>query len=377
MDISTHSVFGNALRSLIIDATPHHSIALWHLRKLISEATAISPSPNGVLFKSDLQGQYSRDEKDAKQLDTYFTETRYDQKCLAAAFSSTPELESIIFEYDSMEAKLSKFRKQYCEISQHEMSRPFVSTLSALSSSPHLKVNRISISVQKQHGAISIGRLESIAPLLRTFDDCFEKLEVLKLHLRDWRDPGLGFELDTGRAPFIVRFLAKARNVRHLSLSCHSSFESDILGHMSRHCDFPKLETCWFALFSIFATDLLNVLKPSCQSLRSLDLRCMRLLDHDTTWSILLQSIIDSNGLLGSLELLRARQLFTLEGTMLQYGQSQSDTFEAEVSLTRSGQWRKESLDMLEHVSEKDARFLWHTAPFAYPFDVPSGVNFS
>jgi hypothetical protein len=239
VEISEHENFGPALQQLVVDATPQHSISLWQLRKRISEADPIFSEPDGVFFKSDLQEMYIEEEKEAKKLATFFNETRYDHKCLLAVFGQAQRLESIIFRYKGMDKKYGKFGRRYCESSQHEMSRPFVSTMAVIAASG-VRLKEVTIHHVDHYGAVSIGRLESVAPSLRNFASIFESLERLELDLRDWRHPDEGFELENGRAPFVVRFLAKARNVRHLSLGCYSSLQDDLIGEMARHCTFTS-----------------------------------------------------------------------------------------------------------------------------------------
>jgi hypothetical protein len=219
LKVSKHTAFGTALRHLVVDATPKHSMCLWQLRKRISEADAIFSDPNGVFFKSELQERYIAEEKEATELATFFNESRYDQKCLRAAFGPITQLESITFMYSGMEKKYGKFGRRYCESSQSEMSRPFVSTMTAVAASG-VQVKKICTSEHFSYGAVSVGRVESLAPSLRNFEGGFEKLEQLELNLRDWRYPDTGFELGSTRAPFVVRFLAKARNVKHLNIGC-------------------------------------------------------------------------------------------------------------------------------------------------------------
>jgi len=188
LDISKHTTFGNALRQLVVDATPKHSTSMWQLRKRISEADAIFSEPHGVFFKSELQERYIAEEKDATESATFFNESRYDQKCLRAAFDTIDQLESVTFMYTGMEKTYGKFGRRYCESSQHEMSRPFVSTMMAVAASG-IRVKKICTHKQFNYGAVSVGRVESLAPFLRNFDGVFEKLEQLELNLRDWRCP--------------------------------------------------------------------------------------------------------------------------------------------------------------------------------------------
>jgi hypothetical protein len=320
VEISAHADFGPALHYLSIDATPRHSIVLWQLRKRISESDAISSHPNGVFFKSELQEQYVNEEKTANEIATFFNETRYDQKCLRSIFEKARNLEGIKFGYEGMDKDYGKFRLEYCQSSQHEMSRPFVSTMAAIAASGiHLK--HISVHPLYNYGAISIGRLESLAPCLKNFDAAFENLDTLELNLRDWRQPDTGFELKDTRAPFAIRFLAKARNVKHLSLSCYSGLFDDLLGEMARHCTFTQLESCKLSHFRLHNTsDLTTLLAPSFSTLRGLELSYMELCNGSTSWVEFLRPLAASDAKLQALQWISLFSMFTNMTSNLPFG---------------------------------------------------------
>jgi hypothetical protein len=320
LEISIHPDFGPALHHLSINATPRHSILLWQLRKRISESEAISSQPNGVFFKSELQEQYIAEEKEAKELATFFNETRYDQKCLRAVFEKAQSLESIEFGYEGMDRDYGKFRLGYCQSSQHEMSRPFVSTMAAIAASG-IRVKEISVHPVDNHGAISIGRLESLAPSLRNFDGAFANLEKLDLNLRDWRQPDTGFELEETRTPFAVRFLAKARNVKYLRLSCYSGLVDDFFGEMARHCTFAKLEICKLSHFRLHnASDLTTLLAPSFLTLKHLELHYMELHDGSLSWMDLLRHLAASEDVFQALDRMSLFKMFTNTASNLPFG---------------------------------------------------------
>jgi hypothetical protein len=317
VEISEHAGFGSALQHLHIDATPRHSILLWQLRKPLFEASAFFSELDDVLFKSELQELYVEKEKEAKAVATFFNETRYDQKCLRAVFSRVQSLESIVFRYEGMDKDYGKFVRRYCESSQHEMSRPFISTMAVVAASG-IHVRRITVDPSNAYGAVSVGRLESLAPSLRSFETIFESLEELDLNLRDWRCPEEGFELENARAPFLVRFLAKARNLRHLSIGCYSILHNDLVGEMARHCVFPYLETCQLSHFRLrTASDLINFLGPSSVRLTSLTLSHIILIDDDVGWPDLLRHLASSQDALQALEWMRLIKLFTKTGARL------------------------------------------------------------
>lgn len=339
LKVSEHADFGSALQHLRINATPTHSVSLWQLRKRISECDAITSDPYGVLFKSELQEQYVKEEAEAKDLATFFNETRHDQKCLRAVFKKIDCLESITLEYRGMDKMFGKFSRRYCEASQHEMSRPFVSTMKAVADAG-IYVKVIRTDAQFHHGAISIGRLESLAPVLKSFDSAFDKLERLEIALRDWRRPDAGFELETTRAPFIVRFLAKARHVKCLSLSCYSSLDVELFGEVARYCKFTRLETCRLGNMIVRdASELCQLLAPSYSTLRDLSLTHLLLWDnHLFTWRDFLEHLASDDDILPALERLsvsrptigRIGNLESSLGTVF-YGTMGHKTWRAEI----------------------------------------------
>jgi hypothetical protein len=368
VEISGHEAFGTALQHLIINATPKHSISLWQLRKRISEADAIFSESSGLFFKSDLQEQYIAEEKEATEVATFFNETRYDQKCLRAVFARIKRLEKITFEYEGMEKKYGKFGRRYCESSQHEMSRPFVSTMTALAASG-THVREICTGDHFNYGAVSIGRLESLAPYLCNFDAVFEKLERLELNLRDWRYPDTGFELETSRAPFVVRFLAKARNVRHLDIGCYSSLDNDLISGLARHCTFEKLETCKLAYFRVQnASDLFGLLAPSNATLRHLSLSHVVLRDQEMSWADLVNHLASSSDILPGMECLSLSKLFTKIGSRLR---DMSLGAEETMHLGAKGHvsmWRDEVPFYTQRFTESASGPAWHLGAVAYPF---------
>ncbi len=370
LNIAAHAELGNALQHLIIDATPWLSVRLWHARKRLSEAEAIFgpfPAPADSVL-SIVEQKYLEDRKTATNIAAFFNETRYDQKCLKTIFARLSVLESVVFLYEGMDKKFGKFGRRYCEASQHEMSRPFVSTLAAIAASG-IPVKVISTHHIHKYGAISIGRLESLAPSLRNFDHVFEKLEVLKLNLRDWRDPDTGFELDTNRAPFAIRFLAKAKNIKSLDLSCYSTLENDMLGEMARHCHFPCLQKCTLALLRINnANDLITLLEPSKYSLKSLCLSYILNQDRVSSWPALLRRLASTTTMLTVLEELQLVNLYSHVGRKLLY-----DEFGEKLKLSLGvegnvGRWRKTLLERVDGFALGSPGPAWHLASSVYPF---------
>ena len=312
-EISNHTDFGIALQNLIIDATPHYSLSLWKMRRRSADAGHITPVPDdedGSKLIRRLAHDYEKLQEEADSMAKLLNETRFDIKCLTTVFKRVMNLESIAFKYQGMEERYSKFGRRYCKATQHEMSRPFVSTMSAIAASG-VQVKAVILHPQHVHGAVSVGRLESLAPSLRYFNKAFERLDTLQLNLRDWRSLDLGFELERTRAPFVVRFLAACVNVRVLELSCFSNLEEDLFGEMARACHFNKLEMCKLAMFRINrASDLFTLFAPSHGCLVDLSLSNILLADEETTWPQLFGNMAVSTNCFKVLETLELNNLF-------------------------------------------------------------------
>jgi hypothetical protein len=362
-DISRHDVFGTALRDLIIDATPYHARDLWAMQLRISEAHAIFTPYGTVSANPELEKQYRVDVKKAEKDATLLNETRYDQKCLISCFSKLLSLDSITFEYRGMSSDYAKFCRRYCERSQHEMSRPFVSTMSAIASTK-IQVNNILLSKKYHYGAISIGRLESLAPNLWAFDHAFEHLSTLQLNLRDWRPADEGFEIEIIRAPFIVRFLAHARHVRTLELSCYSMLEPDLFAAMATDCHFKRLEVCKLSIIQIPSVSAFRAFfsHPS-KTLKSLSLQYVLLADQDVGWPDLLSGLQDDAHVLCRLEDLHVENLFTVEGRTVWIDGYLSRCFGQEGQV---GGWRNETVDEFD----MQRRQTWRAGAVDYPFNV-------
>jgi len=363
-----HADLGSSLQHLSVDATPRHSMSLWQLRKRISEADAIISESDGLFFKSELQEKYMEEEKAAKELATFFNETRYDHKCLRAVFGNVQKLESIVFEYRGMERKYGKFGRRYCESSQHEMSRPFLSTMAAVAASG-VHVKTIAVHPVHHHGAVSIGRLESLAPSLRSFEVVFGNLETLELNLRDWRYPDEGFELASLRAPFVVRFLAKARNVKNLTIGCYSSLQDDLIGEMAHHCTFGKLESCKLSHFGLQnASDLAELLAPSFATLEILSLSHIRLMDEAASWADLIRNLASSEDTFQALRRMHLEKLFTKSGSRLSLNGGMGQEKLSLVSEDNDSIWRDDALRAADLFSDGTWGPAYQLGAVAYPF---------
>ncbi|KAL1792721.1 hypothetical protein ACET3X_009228 [Alternaria dauci] len=360
-EMTSHAHFGNGLQHLIVDATPRHSIHLWQAKTHILNTQGIS-TPYGVVSATrDLEEKYAADSKAADDVATFFSETRFDWKCLVSLFGGLEQLESITFAYEGMDDRYAKFAARYCKSSQHEMSRPFVSTMYAIAASK-IQVRHIRLDCVQTFGAVGIGRLENIAPSLRQFDYVFEKLETLQLHLRDLRSSHSGFELEAPGAPFVVRFLAKARNVKELELSCYSSLDGDVFGDMARHCRFEKLETCKLSTMRIQAAeDLLALLRPSEKTLTTVSLVNIRLSDEVTTWTDLLGAIAASEDVLPKLKDFSLSNVFTLNRSQIWW--------KARRGLCCIGDdWRGQLFDAINEIEERPSGMPWGITAVVYPF---------
>lgn len=373
VDIATHSQLGDALHHLTIDATPYDALKLWKLRRRSLDAGHLTPLTDDEDHSKLVQrlgGEYEGLQQKAESTAKWFTETRFDIICLKKVFSRSKLLDGITFAYNGLDMRYSKFAHLYCETSQHEMSRPFVSTLSALAAS-QTTVMRIEFAHGKSYGAISIGRLESLAPSLRYFDAVFEELDTLRLKLRDWRSPDSGFELARLRAPLSVRFLAKCVNVRVLDLSFYSCFEDDAFGELVRAAKFERLECVALELFRVkYGQDLLDFVKPSQACLKDVKLRHM-LLDkrneEEQGWNNVFLDLAQGQGF-PQLQVFHAERLFLetpIGVTRVLFVDGETVT---SVLRVKGEHWRDELKERAGSVVESAAGRTWESGAIAYPF---------
>ncbi|KAF1837713.1 hypothetical protein BDW02DRAFT_586509 [Decorospora gaudefroyi] len=333
LQVTAHATFGDALQTLIIDATPRHSIHLWQARKRISEAQAISTPYGTVSNRSELEEKYATYSKIAEDAAVFFNETRYDQKSLRTVFQKIKRLDCIAFAYNGMDSN------------QHEMSRPFVSTMSAIAAS------------NCQVRIIVLDGNRNLAPSLRSFDAAFERLEILQLHLRDWRYADSGFELDTARAPFV-----------ELELSCYSSLEADIFGEMARHCAFERLEICRLSVFRInAAADLSTFLAPASKTLKSLRLHHILLSDPENRWPALLCGLAKSTHALQQLRELDLENLFNPEGSRMWMREEHSIALQKHIVLGLG--WRDKVMFAVNNFVMRGSAPAWGMGVVAYPFE--------
>ncbi|KAF2643652.1 hypothetical protein P280DRAFT_496248 [Massarina eburnea CBS 473.64] len=352
-DVTSHPHLGSSIEELVVDATPHFAIQLWKLRKGILDAQDDEDK------RSSLFAERAITLVKADETARYWSETRHDQRTLISVFRKIKSLQSIIFVYDGVGNNMLLFGRIYCESSQNEMSRPFVSTLAALATA-NLTVRTLCTDTTRKHGAVSIGRLESISPILAQYDEAFLKLEVLQLTLRDFRDSDEGFELPIGRASFVVRCLAKFRNLRSLDLSCFSNLDGDILHEMARHCRYPHMEYCRLDLMEIKSeNDLFRFLETSTDSLRALSLSHMILRDEAEKWQQVLRRVATDL----ALESLELKDLFAKAGVRIGFESSMRSTLKLEGPTLAD--------ELIQHANNLSCAkwgLSWHLAAVAYPF---------
>lgn len=370
--ISANPSLGNALSYLIIDATPHYAMSMWQLGKRASAAEANGPYTEDEDEDEDASEVAARlneacktVQQEANAAARWFNETRFDVMCLQRVFRRVKRLESVVFAYEGMDFKYYLYADRYCKGSQHEMSRPFVSTMSALAATG-TTVREIRVTEGRSHGVVSIPRLETLAPSLSQFDAVFEMLEVLQLHLRDWREPHSGFELERRRIPFSIRFLAKCSNVRTLELSCHSCFESDLFGDLARECRFAKLEHVTIELFCIRrAEDLVDLLTPSKGCLRELRLEHVLLDDPGNCWKEALGKFSDRNMGFKRIRDFHAHGLFLPGCRLLRFS---GETHMTSLLHVQGKHWRKKLRKRMHSQKVSVAWRAWKDGPVAFLF---------
>lgn len=355
LDITLDVYFGSALQNLIIDATPHDAIRLWELKTHIEEL----PGPHN--FHNEVMKLYKSLRYEAEDHAKYWVETRLDIKTLTTVFEmrKSTGLKKIVFAYDGMVKKYGKFARQYCENSQNEMSGPFVATMTAIAQSG-IAVEEISIHKERKYGAVSIGRLEQISRFLRQLDTPFEVLRTLKVNLRDWRHPEEGFALEGNKAPLVVRFLAKCKNMKELELSCFSSLEGDLMSEIAKHCHFPQMESCKVELFRISnINDLFAFLAHAKKTLRNLSLSHIVLRDDTASWADVMRRIateldLESLELLNMFGRMGARVGIDgmFKGSLIVIGAKMKEELERSADNLVSGNWGP----------------AWHLAATSYPF---------
>lgn len=351
--ITSDAYFGRSLRVLVIDATPRFAIRLWELEKGIIEADLQQDQDR----RNDIQARYSEVEVRLEQATRFWNETRYDRKALTSVFEHLGNLQSIVFAYDGMKKNFLLFGRRYCESSQNEMSRPFVTTMAAVAMSK-LIVQTITIDPQRRYGAVSTGRLESLAPVMARFDDIFLGLKVLKMNIRDWRSPEDGFEMPTGKTSFLVRFLSKLRNLESLDLSCFSSLQENVLSEMAQHCKYPRLKTCRLYLFKVpEAEDLLRFLEPAHGWLKSLTISHCILRNGE--WSQVLADFASEL----RLERIEISDLFTRTGARVGFDQTMRRTL-----VFHEPHLKDQLLLQSERLIDGNWGPAWHLAAVAYPF---------
>lgn len=352
LNVVSHEHFGSALQNLVIDATPRFAMQQWQMSRRIENLES-------GIENNCIEAQIGI-RQEANDLSKFWNEEQFDRKTLTAIFEIKKALRNITFAYYGMDKSFGKFARKYCESSQNEMSRPFVVTMNAIATAG-LVVDGIRMDTWRRHGSVSIGRLESLAPHLRNLDAPLANLQTLELNLRDWRYPEAGFEVEGDRAPFVVRFLTKCKNVRDLKLSCFSSLDGDLLSEMAKHCQFRHLQRCTLELFRPSSVnDLFGFLEPSKDSLQRLSLGHIVLRDDSTTWAEVMCRIASTYDHLNYLEL---RALFnrlgsrvgfhhSVMGTLIMEGRNLREDVEASVDGLVNGNWGP----------------AWHLAAVAYPF---------
>ncbi|ORY14091.1 hypothetical protein BCR34DRAFT_480132 [Clohesyomyces aquaticus] len=359
LDISWHPDFGLALHDLVVDATPKYAIQLWDLKNKMYESRHDSGLKTLYWMEYDLLNEK------ADNSFRYWNETRHDQQTLTAIFQRLKQINSITFCYDGVHRwyGFGNHKDKYCESSQNEMSRPFVSTLAAIAASGIL-VHELSVHKERNHGAISVGRLESISPLLPRLDCALETLSALKLDLRDWRRPTEGFEPPPGKLPIAVRILSRCRNLRKLELSWFSTLERNMFTQAVKHCHLTTLEVCRLELLHVNLEDLMAFLGPSKKNLRDLSLTHVVLRDVDSQWPELLRRFATEL----HLQRLSFMSVFshTSENVAFLDSTSEPPWFGIQFSGPKI---REKLLEHAETLVIGDWGAPWHHASTAYPFE--------
>ncbi|KAF2743721.1 hypothetical protein M011DRAFT_409825 [Sporormia fimetaria CBS 119925] len=366
-EIVEHPYFGDALEHLLIDATPYDAIKLWQIQKHLDDLNPSPINPYKNWADVDVYGEVKRLTVEQRTITKhadfsakFWNETQTDLTMLITIFQRLQnQLRTITFAYEGMDKEFSKFARKYCESSQREMSRPFVTMMAAIARSG-VTVESITTSRTAPYGAVCIGRFETLSRYLTNFGTAFEHLRTLKLNLRDWRYPEEGFEPPPGKIPFIVRFLAKCKAVEDLELSCYSSLEGDlILRDLAKHCALPHLRSCRLELFRIVSIDdLFTFLAPS-RHLKRLVLRHVVLRDDTATWGDVMRRLATEHDLDGA----ELRSLFNRSGARVGIEGSVMGAI-----VVTAPDFKRKMLETAEMLVGGNWGPIWLLASVAYPF---------
>ncbi|KAF2502716.1 hypothetical protein BU16DRAFT_521407 [Lophium mytilinum] len=283
IEVARHPQLGPALSHLFINATPAFE----------KQITAIGNKIRAAYIDTGLRYLLEKErdllEKEKPTILESFT-SGADRKLLSLAFLIIRHLRTITFSYDaldSMEPQDAMYHMRRC---QTEMSRPFMTTMSAIAFSG-LTVDEITVSKEHRYGFVTIGKMRFRAWQYSNLGHALANLRVLKIDLRDWMSPARGWTPGLEKTPNVARLLSRTPSLRELDLSCHvySSREEDVFEDVGKMVRLPYLEKCTLGLILAKEQSLLRFLKASHRTLKHLTLRNAVLVSG--RWSSFLESV--------------------------------------------------------------------------------------
>ncbi|KAF2805029.1 uncharacterized protein BDZ99DRAFT_466706 [Mytilinidion resinicola] len=286
IEVARHPQLGPPLSHLFINATPVFEKQITAIGKKIHDA-----SLDAAGLRSLLEIERDLLEKQKPTILESFSNAT-DRKLLSLAFLIIRHLRTITFIYDgfdSMEPEDSMYHMRRC---QDEMSRPFMTTMSAIAFSG-LTVDEITVSKEHRHGFVTIGKMRFMAWQYSNLRHAFANLRVLKIDLRDWMNPTRGWMPGLEKSPNVARLLSRMPSLRELDLSCHvySSREEDVFEDVGRLVKLPYLEKCTLGLILAKEPSLMRLLKTSKKTLKHLTLRNAVLVSGK--WTSFLESVAE------------------------------------------------------------------------------------
>jgi hypothetical protein len=284
IEVARHPQLGPALNHLFINATPIYEKQVTAIEKKIRDAHLDTGLRRLLETERDLL-----ERRKSTVLDSF--NNGADRKLLSLAFLIIGHLRSITFIYegfDTMDPEDAMYHMRRC---QNEMSRPFMTTMSAIAFSG-LTVEAITATEDQRYGFVCIGKMKFMAWQYSNLRHAFANLKVLKLDLRDWMNPTRGWLLPGIEiSPNVAQLLSLMPNLRDLDLSCHvySSREEDVFTRVGTIVRLPHLERCTLGLVIAKEQSLLRLLNSARKTLKHLTLRNVVLVAG--SWTSLLESL--------------------------------------------------------------------------------------
>jgi len=283
IEVARHPQFGPALNHLFINATPIYEKQVTAIEKKIRDAHLDTGLRRLLETERDLL-----ERRKSTVLQSF--NNGADRKLLSLAFLIIRHLRSITFIYEGFNAMDPEDAMYHMRRCQNEMSRPFMTTMSAIAFSG-LTIEAITATEEQRYGFVCIGKMRFMAWQYSNLRHAFANLKVLKLDLRDWMSPTRGWLPGLEKSPNVAQLLSRMPNLRELDLSCHvySSREEDVFTDVGTMVRLPHLERCTLGLIVAKEQSLLRFLNSARKTLKHLTLRNTVLVAG--SWTSFLESL--------------------------------------------------------------------------------------